>query len=129
MIGAMLKSALAWLGWRGAVALLAIAAAAGGWMLWRVEVASHAGTKSERDTARTERDQWKATAGTRAAQLATEREQCAVDLAGEIQRGQLEAEKARRAGEAIASLTTACVQQRGPAATNRALRGVLGEQP
>jgi hypothetical protein len=129
MIGAMLKSALAWLGWRGAVALLAIAAGAGGWVLWRVEVAAHAGTTEKLDTRKAEVARLTDSLATARARIDQEREQCNADLAGEIQRGQIEAEKARRAGEAIASLTTACVQQRGPAATNRALRGILGEAP
>jgi hypothetical protein len=124
MIAAMLKSAL---GWRGVVAVVAIAVAGGGWVLWRIEAGAHAKTTGQHETAQATIARLEIEAEQTRRSIERLNEQCAIDLAGALQRGEAEAEKARRAGEAIAGLTTACVQAQGPAATNRALRGVLGE--
>jgi hypothetical protein len=56
-----------------------------------------------------------------------EREQCAQDFAGEVERAKVEAERAAKSASAIATLTKNCAFDRGQPAVNRALRDVLGE--
>jgi hypothetical protein len=56
-----------------------------------------------------------------------EREQCAADFAGEVERNKVAIADATRAATARASLTTACAYDKGPPAVTRALRDVLGE--
>jgi hypothetical protein len=56
-----------------------------------------------------------------------ERDQCAADFAGEVERNKVAIAAATRAATARASLTTACAYDKGPPAVTRALRGVLGE--
>jgi hypothetical protein len=107
------------------IALALVAATFAG--LWRIEASRLASTTATLETKKADITRLTDALATARTRIEQERAQCATDLAGEIQRGQQEAEKARRAGEAIASLTTACVQARGPAATNRALRDLLGE--
>jgi hypothetical protein len=57
----------------------------------------------------------------------SERDQCAADFAGEVERNKVAIADATRAATARASLTTACAYDKGPQAVTRALRDVLGE--
>jgi hypothetical protein len=65
--------------------------------------------------------------GTSESSRQAEREQCAADFAGEVERAKVEAERAAKSASAIATLTKNCAFDRGQPAVNRALRDVLGE--